>query len=94
MAKMNELMGRKVITTDAFTLGEVTEAEVDTSNWQITHLHVGLADESTKQLGFKKPFMGRVGVCLPVSIVKAFGDVITLSKSMKEMSNLPECKHH
>jgi len=94
MAKMNEMVGRKVITTDAFTLGEVTEAEVDTSNWQITHLHISLTDESTKQLGFKKPFMGRVGVCLPINLVKAFGDVITLSKPMQEISNLPECKHH
>ncbi len=72
MVKVSKLNGKKVITEDAFTLGEIAGAEVDTSDWQITHLHISLTDEATKELGFKKPFLGHLTVCLPVTLVKAY----------------------
>ncbi len=93
MVKVSKLNGKKVITEDAFTLGEIAGAEVDTSDWQITHLHISLTDEATKELGFKKPFLGHLTVCLPVTLVKAYGDVITLNKSLQETKHIPECKH-
>ncbi len=83
----------KVITTDAFTIGEVTGAEVDTGLWQITHLHVALTNEITEELGFKKPFLGHLTVCLPVNVVKSTGDVITLNKHLEQLKILSECKH-
>jgi sporulation protein YlmC with PRC-barrel domain len=90
--KVSKLNGMKVITSNAYTLGEVEGAHVDTDNWRITHLDVGLAKEATRELGFKKPLLGSLRICLPVTIVKGFGDVITLKNSLQEMKNLKECK--
>jgi len=84
--------GMKVITADAYTLGEVEGAHVDTDTWKITHLDVGLTKEATRELGFKKPMLGSLSVCLPIIVVKNFGDVITLNKSLQEFKNLKECK--
>ena len=82
----------KVITANAYTLGEVEGAHVDTDEWKITHLDVGLTKEATKELGFKKPLLGSLAVCLPITIVNEFGDVITLKRSLQELKNLEECK--
>ena len=92
MARMSELTDRQVITEDAYTLGEVVGGEVDTKAWRITHLNVSLTDDATRELGFKKPFLGHVDVCLPVELVEAYGDVITLRRDLASMKELPECK--
>ena len=83
-----------MIGANAYTLGEVTGADVDTEKWQITHLHVSLTDEATRELGFKKPFLGSVIVCLPINIIQATGDVVSLSKSINELRNVVAPKRH
>jgi len=50
--------GMKVITADAFRLGEVDGAHADTGSWQITSLDVELTKEATRELGFQKPMFG------------------------------------
>lgn len=84
--------GMQVITADAFTLGEVEGAHVDIGTWQITHLDIGLTKEATKELGFKKPMLGSLSVCLPVTAVSKVGDVITLNQSLPGFKKLKECK--
>ncbi|UCD26335.1 MAG: PRC-barrel domain-containing protein [Candidatus Bathyarchaeota archaeon] len=86
------LNGKDVITANAYTLGDVNGVQVDTDTWTVTHLDVTLTKEATEELGFKKPFLGSISICLPVNIVKAIGDVITLNKSLEELKNLEECK--
>ncbi|MBS7620893.1 hypothetical protein KEJ32_02050 [Candidatus Bathyarchaeota archaeon] len=62
-------------------IGSVTGIEVKLlPTWQITHLHVSLTEETTRELGYKKPFLGSVEVLIPISIVKAVGDLISLNK--------------
>ena len=90
--KVSKLNGTKVITANAYVLGEVDGAHVDIDTWKVTHLDVDLTNEATKELGFKNPFLGSIKVCLPVTIVKEFGDVITLENSLQELKNLKECK--
>ena len=90
--KVGNMNGMKVITADAFTLGEVNGAHADTGTWQITNLDVGLTKEATRELGFKKPMLGSLTLCLPINTVKKVGDVITLNKSLLEFKNLKECK--
>ena len=75
-------------------LGEVTGADVDVEKWLITHLHVSLTEEATRELGFKKPFLGSVIVCLPINLIQATGDIISLNKSVKELKNVVEPKEH
>jgi len=89
--KVKKMNGMKVITADAFTLGEVDGAHANTDTWKITNLDVSLTKEATKELGLKKPKLGSLTVCLPVANVKHFGDVITLKLSLKEFKNLKEC---
>jgi sporulation protein YlmC with PRC-barrel domain len=90
--KVSNMNGMKVITADAFTLGEVDGAHADIGTWQITHLDVELTKEATKELKFRKPVLGSLSVCLPVSSVSKVGDVITLNQSLLEFKNLKECK--
>ncbi len=95
MVIFSKLIGKKVIGVNAYMLGEVTGADVDTTKWQITHLHVSLTDEATRELGFKKPFLGSVIVCLPIGLIQATGDVVSLNKSVEELKNVVEPeKHH
>jgi sporulation protein YlmC with PRC-barrel domain len=84
--------GMKVITADAFRLGEVDGTHADTGTWQITNLIVELTKEATKELNFKKPMFGSLTVCLPIAAVKEVGDVITLNKSLLEFKDLKEVK--
>ena len=90
--KISKLNGMAVITSDAYTLGEVDGAHADIGTWNITHLEVELTKEATEELGFKKPLLGSVRVCLPISAVKNVGDVITLNKSLLDLKTLKECK--
>ena len=82
----------RVITDDAFTLGEVDGAQANTVTWQITHLDLALTKEATQELGFKKPMLGSVKICLPTSAIKKVGDVIALDFSLKAFKNLKECQ--
>ena len=94
MVSVSKLMGKKVIAVNAYTLGEVHGAEVDTAKWQITHMIVSLTDEAIRELGFKKPILDHVVACLPINLVQAIGDVITLNKSLQELRPFVEPKKH
>lgn len=88
---VNKLNGLKVITADAYALGEVDGAHVDLSTWKITNLDIKLTKESTKELGLKKPRLMSLTVCLPVTHIKHIADVITLNQSLIEFKNLEAC---
>ncbi len=92
MVEITRLFWKKAFTSDAILLGEVESAEVDESTWQITNFYVGLTDEATKMLGFKRPYLGKVHVCLPVSTIKTFQDTAILNQNLHELRNLKECK--
>ena len=94
MVNIDQLIGKKVISEKAITIGEVRGAEADTNNWTITHLLVKLTREAANELEFKKRF-GSPTVCMPVSLIKAVGDVVAIQKSISELRKtreLVECK--
>ena len=91
---MDKLVGMKVITAKAYILGEVRGVEADVDNWRITHLQIKLIDKAATDLGFKKRFRSST-VCMPVTLIKAIGHVVTIDKSLEELSNtfdIVECK--
>jgi len=91
MVNVNVLLGKTVVGDDARLIGSVTGVEVELlPNWQITHLHVSLTEETTRELGYKKPFLGSVEVLIPISIVKAIGDMISLDKKTAELKDIVE----
>jgi sporulation protein YlmC with PRC-barrel domain len=92
MVEISRLFWKKAFTSDAVLLGEVESAELDMNTWQVTNFYVGLTDEATKKLGFKRPYLGKVVVCLPVSAIKSFKDTALLNKTVDELRSLKECK--
>jgi len=91
MVNVNTLLGKNVVGDDARLIGNVTGVEVELlPTWQITHLHVSLTEEATRELGYKKPFLGSVEVLLPISIIKAVGDLISLDKKVAELKDVVE----
>ena len=90
--KVSKLNGMKVITSDAFTLGEVENSDADTITWHLDYLQVELTKEASDALGFKKPLLGSIIVCLPTNVVRYVGDVITVYKTLEELKNLKEYK--
>ena len=91
MIEISKLKGKLVITKDSFNVGEISEVNMD-DDWRITHIQVKLTKVATNELGFKKPLLGYVTICLPVYHVKGVGDVITLSMNRVELKGIPECK--
>lgn len=88
---VNILLGKSVVAEDARLVGAVTGVEVELMpKWEVTHLHVSLTEETTRELGYKKPFLGSVDVILPISIVKAVGDLISLDKKIGDLKDLVE----
>lgn len=92
MVKAKQLVSLSVITSDAQKLGQVIGTDVDTESWTVTHLHVGLTEESIRALSYKKPWLGGIDICLPVAYVGKVKDVVTLKTSMSELKETPECK--
>lgn len=90
--KFVKLDGMKVMSADAFEVGDVTGAEIDTKTWDLTHLYVALTDEAATKLGHKKPLLGHITVCLCVKHVGTVGDVVTLNKELLEIEEISECK--
>lgn len=84
-----KLQGMKVITSKAYTLGEVTGFEVDTENWKVTHLHIKLTDQASTQLEFKKRFRSST-VCMSICLIKAVGEFVTIDKSLYELERSPD----
>ncbi len=85
-----KLNDKKVIDTQAKVMGEVAGIEIDTSTWKVTHLCINLSDDAIEALGYKRPFIGRVLIDIPVETVEKIQDVVTLSRSTEEVKNLVE----
>jgi sporulation protein YlmC with PRC-barrel domain len=92
MVEITRLFWKRALTSDNFVLGEVESAELDQKTWQITNLYIGLTDDATQALGFKRPFLGKVVVCLPVGEVKTIQDNTILNKTLNELRTLKQCK--
>ncbi len=92
MVEISRLFWKKAFTSDNFLLGDVESAELDMNTWQITNFFIGLSDDAAKKLGFRRPFLGRVVICLPVSAIKTFQDTAILNKTIAELQDLKECK--
>lgn len=84
----------QIISSKAHILGELNGVEINTNNWQVTHLNVKLDNEAAVKLGYKKRFRSSK-ICIPISIVKAVGELITIDASFEDLQNsfeITECK--
>ena len=92
MVNIGKLNWKKVTTHDGVTIGEVQGGQVDPSNWQVTHFHVGLNDQAAKEFGLHKPFAGQLLICLPVQYVEKVDDAVILNKSLEDLKGIKECQ--
>ena len=92
MVSLKDLKGLKVVTTDAYALGEVDGVEIDIEKKEITHMRVDLSKEAANELRFKKPFYGSVIVCIPLNLVQAYGHVVNLNVPLEQVKTLRECQ--
>ena len=94
MINFEEIIGLDVVTSGALIIGKVRGAKLDTASWEIKFLNVKLTGEAAESLGMKKRFRSSV-ICVPVGMVQAVGDVVTISKSIEELEaseEVTECK--
>lgn len=90
--KVADLVGKQVITSEAEVLGQIEGVDVDISTWTVSNLLVTLLKSNVKKLNFKKPLLGSVTVCLPVSAIKTVRDVVSLTESIQDLKYIPEFK--
>jgi sporulation protein YlmC with PRC-barrel domain len=92
---LNLLTGKKVIGVNGDELGEVKDVEFDMGKWTISDILVKLSDKAAVELGFKTHGGSIVGISrskgsdtvyMPVELVSAVGDVITINKSLIEIA--------
>lgn len=92
MVEITRLFWKRAYTSDNFLLGEIESADVDPTTWQVTSFYVGLTDEAEGVLHFKRPYLGKIHICLPVSTVKTIEDKAVLNKTIAELRDLKQCK--
>ena len=84
-----KMVGLQVITSDAHVLGEVKGARIDTKAWEVKYLNIKLSDKAADRLGMKKRF-GSSTISIPVSLVQAFGELVTISRTMEGLETAKE----
>ena len=86
----NQLKDKKVVGTEGYILGEVDGVDIDWTIWQANAFYINLSDQATEELGFKKPFLRKITVCLPTQLIEAVGEVITLKEPIRNLADIAE----
>ena len=86
----SSLDGKKVFGSEGYILGEVDGIDVNLNTWQANALYVSLSDEAAKELKFEKPFLSKITICLPIWLVKAVGEIITLKEPIRNLSDIEQ----
>ncbi len=95
MVSVNDLTGKKVVGVNGDAIGEVKDVEFDLTTWRITSLLLKLTEKAATELGYKKttgslgPISmthGSKSVFMPVELVSAIADVITINKTLLEIT--------
>jgi sporulation protein YlmC with PRC-barrel domain len=94
LVSANLITGKKVVALNGDAIGEVKDADFDTTTWKINSLLLKLTDKAASELGYTRNTgslgsfsmsRGSKSVFMPVDLVKAIGDVVTINKSLIEL---------
>jgi sporulation protein YlmC with PRC-barrel domain len=80
------LRKKKVMTSDGKMIGGVAGLVFDSETFAITQLVVQLDNEAAKEIGAKKPLIGRAELLLPIKKVSGISDAVILRPSYKELA--------
>jgi sporulation protein YlmC with PRC-barrel domain len=89
LISFSQLLGKQVIGTGGFIIGEVKGASIDEKTWRVPQIYVKLTDKAATELGFKKRFRSST-VSIPITMIQAVGDVVTMAPPLKELSESKE----
>jgi|GEM_PF-922761 Uncharacterized conserved protein len=93
MLTVEELLGKTVIGAAGNYIGEVSNLNIDSRTWQVTHLHVKLSDKAAREFGVKKALKAS-NIRLPVNFVRDVDIIIRLNQSLIDIKNClsqPDC---
>lgn len=82
------LIGKKVVGSEGNIIGEIEGVNINSNNWQADTFHINLSEEATVELGFKKPFLSKITICLPTQLIKTVGDIITLKEPIRNLEDI------
>ena len=87
----NLLKGKKVVGVEGYILGDVDGLDVDSNTWQAVAFYVSLSEGAIAELGFRKLFLRKIAVCLPIRLIKEVGgDVVTLTEPIRNLKDITE----
>lgn len=86
----NSLKGKKVVGSEGYILGEIDDLYVDLETWQATAFYVNLSNDAIAELGFKKSRLHKIVICLPTKLIKAVGDIVTLTQPLRNVKDIEE----
>ncbi len=89
--KIVKVEGKRVVSPSGFVVGEVEGIDVDFSSWRVKGLQVALTEEAALELGFSRPFLSKVVVVVPSTVVGAIENFVTLHEGMENLKSLVEC---
>lgn len=81
----DQLRKRKVMTSDGKEIGDVVGLEIDTESLRVTAVQVKVHKEMVKEIGAKKPLIGRAELKLAISKISGIGDAVILRATAQEM---------
>lgn len=86
--RIEDIVGLEVVTADGRLVGMVEGTVLDTSNWTVPVLRVGLKKGVEETIGLKKPLFGSASVYIKTEGVDSLLDVLTLTKELKEFKEI------
>ena len=95
LVSANDLTGKKVVGSNGDAIGEVKDVEFDMRTWKIHNLLLKLSEKAASELGYKKTTgslgalsvtRGSKSVFMPVELISSISDVITVNKSLLEIT--------
>ncbi len=95
LTKLKNLVGKKIVGVNGESIGEVKDVEFDTATWRISAMELKLDEKAAMALGLKSSGRSMAGLSrntgtdtayLPVELISAMGDIITVNKTLNEMT--------
>jgi len=102
LVRANDLTGKKVIGLNGDSIGEVKDVEFDTKTWKVNDILLKLTDKAATEIGIKNsrnlgPLslnQGNKSVYMPVAYISSISDVITINKTLLEITEGHLVKRH
>jgi sporulation protein YlmC with PRC-barrel domain len=85
MVRMEDIMGKEVISTDAIIVGTVEGVNIDPDHWRIPAVRITVTKGLEMALDKKKKTLGSSKAFINTGAVVGFTDTITLAVSMADI---------